>query len=65
MRRAVTRVGFAVLGLAVVWLGACATPEHELWETAQYECRGRGGVIDVDVDKGLCFCLDGTVCKVR
>lgn len=65
MRRAATSVGYVFIGLSMVWLSACATPEHELWEIAQYECRGRGGVIEVDVEKGLCFCLDGTVCKVR
>ncbi len=45
-------------------LTACATPEYEHWETAKQACRRHGGAVEVDTQLGLCFCMDGTICKL-
>lgn len=53
-----------VLAVILPLLGACATPEYEHWETAKQACRKHGGAIEVDTELGLCFCMDGTMCKL-
>ena len=46
-------------------LCACATPEYEHWETAKQACKRHGGAIDIDMERGICFCMDGTICSLH